>query len=451
MLRVPTDSAIPGMVLALPVLHPRRPDTILLASGLTLDRHTIDRLQEIDLREVWIQYPPLAFIGQYICPRVFEGQAALAQQIAFALDAVIAAQAQPYLNYAAYRAAISGLLDRLIARPRAAIFVQEIADRQRPLLRHSASVCMISLLMGLKLDDYIIAERSRISASAARDVAGIGLAGMLHDLGMLRLSPETVRRWETTRDESDPEWQEHVHIGFELVKDAIGPAPAAAVLHHHQKFDGSGFPSRQRIDGTEERLAGRDIHVFARIVGAASLFDQIRHPPPADAPVLPPSAAAERPIAATTDSTSGRHRNPAHRPGRGKPPESLPVVRALRMLREEPWCNWIDPMVYTAMLSVVPAYAPGSLVRLSTGQRAVVTAWHPSDPCRPTVWTIGDLREIPDRLPADSQELCLRDEPNLFIVEAEGQDVSADNFYPSWPGEFDLRLAGRTFFNRAAG
>jgi HD-GYP domain-containing protein (c-di-GMP phosphodiesterase class II) len=411
MLRVPIASAVPGMVLAMPVLHPRRPATVLLAAGLTLDEHSIQRLAEIRLKYLWIRYPGAAFIEEYICPRIFENQAVVAQQIAHAFDAATT-QAQPQLDYNHYRDAIAELLDRLLSRPRAAIFVQEISDRHRPALRHSASVCMLSLLMGLKLDDYLIVERSRLAASSARDVAGLGVAAMLHDIGLLRLPGDVVKRWDRTQDDSDVQWQQHVHIGFELVKDAIGPAAAAAVLHHHQKFDGTGFPSRQRLDGSSEPLAGKEIHIFARIIAAANIFDRLRHPPAA-------------------------HRDAA----------PVPAVRVLNRMRQSPYANWIDPMVFKALLAVAPAYAPGTLVTLSTGQHALIAEWYPGDPCRPTVQIVGDL--VRDREDEPGQRFSLRDDPSLTIVEAEGQKVAADNFYPTEPGQFDLRLAGKSLFNAA--
>src|SRR5262249_47031041 len=143
------------------------------------------------------------------------------------------------LEYGDYRAAISGVMSHLLANPAAAVFIQELAGSEEPVLRHATNVCLLSILMGLKLDDYLIAERTRLSGYAARDVTSLGVGAMLHDIGMLRLDPAVVQRWNRWFDESDQEWRRHVTIGFEMVKDAIGPAAAAGVLHHHQKYDGS--------------------------------------------------------------------------------------------------------------------------------------------------------------------------------------------------------------------
>ncbi len=416
MLRVPTNIAKPGMVLALPIFHPRRPDTMLLKAGMALDARNIGRLREIKLREVWIRYPGVQFAREYICPMVFEAQASLTWQVARALEAVTDGS-YARLDYHEYRAAIGSVLSALLMRPGAAVFIQELAGREEPHLRHASSVCLISLLMGLKLEDYLIAQRSRLDAVAARDVTSLGLGAMLHDVGMLRLDAATVRRWHATLDESDPDWRRHVNLGHELVKDHIGPSAAAGVLHHHQKFDGSGFPRRRVPNGSEghERIRGSDIHVFARIIAGADLYDRLRWP-----------ADAEEGAAPT------------------------PVVRVLNHLRSDPYRRWLDPMVFRALLAVVPAYAPGTTVDLSNGRSGVVVEWFPEEPCRPTVQTLPE----PHRHFSDPRKLgerfVLRDEPDLFVVRAEDQDVAADNFFSEEPGEFDLRLAIRSIENSAA-
>lgn len=412
MLRVALVQAKPGMTLALPVFHPKRHDTVLLNAGVRLDARTIDRLRELNLREVWIRYPGMDFIAEYISPAVFEAHAGLTWQMSRAFDEV-SANAKARLDYSLYRRAISSLLERLLENPKSAIFIQEMVDCSQPTLRHSSSVCMISLLMGLRLVDYLIAQRTRLSAGNARDVSSLGVAAMLHDIGMLRLDPAVVARWNATQDESDPEWREHVNVGYEMVRQDVGPTAAATILHHHQKFDGTGFPTRVDMTGRPQPVAGEDIHIFARILAAADLFDRLRYPPGSD--------------------------------------RCVPAVRALKRMQEPPCCRWIDPIVFKALLSVVPAYAPGTQVRLSNGLAAVVVAWFPENPCRPTVQTIGDLAAAAvDGEPHEGQRYVLRSEPNLHIVEAEGEDVRADNFYPRFPGEFDLQLATRAVFNSAA-
>lgn len=421
MLRVSVAAARPGMRLAMPVYHPRRPDTVLLKENIALEQRTITRLRELELREVWIQYPGIDFVAETVCPEIFASHAKLAGMVTEAFEE-ISVSGHAKLEWAEYRRAIGALLENLIRRPKAALFVQELlSDASGPAARHASNVCFISLLMGLRLDDYLISERARLNASSARDVTNLGVGAMMHDVGMLQLDAETLERWHRTHDERDPAWRAHVKLGYEAVKGAIGPTAAAIVLHHHQRWDGSGFPRRKTLSGEPAAVAGTDIHVFARIVAAADLFERLRNP--ADAP--------------------GAENFPAER---------RPTVRALRMLRESPRRNWVDPMVYRALLACVPPYPPGSMVRLSDGTVGVVLSWRPTDPCRPVVGAVSlDPAAVERGFAADARTIDLAEEREVEVVEAEGFDVSRDNFYPTEPGEFDLTLAHKTRINAAAG
>ncbi len=413
MLRVGMTHTKPGMVLALPVYQPRRPDTVLLAPGVTLDDQLIERLVENNLREVWIRYPGMDFLAEYINPAVFEAQARLSARVAEVFDA-LSADAHAKLEYPRYRDAIVSLVDRLLAVPRSALFIQEMTDTARPGLAHSSNVAFLSILMGIKLEDYLVSQRARLRAWNARDVTNLGVGAMMHDVGMLRLAPDTLDRWYRTHDESDPAWRAHVEVGYEMVKGNIEPTAAAAVRHHHQKFDGTGFPRRRAQDGQEHPYAGPDIHIFARIIAAADVFDRLKHPGPV--------------------AGGSRH--------------AVPTVRVLRQLQQAPYRDWIDPMVFKSLLAVTPAYAPGTQVELSNGVRGVVVEWFPEDPCRPTVLEVDPSAEADADRPI--QRLVLRGQTAISVVSAEDQEVRGDNFYPSYPGEFDLHLAGKMLINSMA-
>lgn len=402
MLRVLLSQAEPGMILGLPLYHPLRPGTILLRAGVALDGHTINRLREMRLREVWIRYPSLDFIAEYVNPGVIGAAQEVAEKISTAFDQILA-DAAAKLSFFSYRDAIGALLEKFAEVPKAALLLHEIVGSDMPFLRHAVNTCLVSVLMGIKLDFYLVRERTRMRSVIARDVSNLGVGAMLHDVGMMRLEPAVLYRWNTNRDESDPAWREHVNLGYRMVRGEIEPSSAAAIQHHHQHFDGSGFPTTTEAHGAHTAPMGSDIHVFARIVAAADLLDRLRHP--AHAPLSDERSAP-----------------------------SIPTVRALRLMQQRPYWAWLDPIVFRALISVVPPYPPGTVVRLNDGRRAVVSDWTPEDPCRPTVHTLPPGLEKPERV--DLKAL-----PGLRIVEADGFDVSRDNFYPSYKGHFDLTPA----------
>ncbi|MBM4107427.1 MAG: HD domain-containing protein [Phycisphaerae bacterium] len=390
MLRVNLTQARDGMMLALPVRHPRRLDTVLLRAGVELAGVHVKRLGELGVRDLWIRVPGLERLAEYVNPGVHEACANMARDLHQGFERV-RADTHTSFEFAVFRRAVVGVLERLAASPKAALLIQESGGAD-PLLRNASTVCFLSVLMGLKLDFHLVRERSRLRSDVAMDVTNLGVGAMLHDIGMLSLPPEVAARWEGTRDESDPGWREHVTLGFEMVRREVDPAAAAVVLHHHQRFDGTGFPKREKYGGRVEAVARSDIHVFARIVAAADLFERLRYEPGC--------------------------REPA------------PTVAVLRRLIEPACSSWLDPVVLRALTSVVPPYPPGTQVMLSSGVRGVVTSWTPANPCRPVV---EEMRPEGDRSGAwtTGQSFDLRSEPDLEVVEADGTPVGPFNFYPS--------------------
>jgi len=218
---------------------------------------------------------------------------------------------------------------------------------------------------------------------------------------------------------------EHAAIGRHMLRGHVDPVAASSVLHHHQHFDGTGFPRTKLRTGKAKGLEGASIHVFARIVTACDLFDRLSYP---------------------------------ETPQEGVPfPRPEPVVRTLSRLLQPPYSAWIDPMVLRGLMAVVPPYGPGTLVELSDGSQAVVTDWDRAEPCRPTVTLIPELREPSrkslsglrddDDEPGETIDLQLR--PELCIRRVGDAIVEHDNFYAVDERSFDLNAAARSMLNRA--
>lgn len=102
----------------------------------------------------------------------------------------------------------------------------------------------------------------------------IGLASLLHDIGMF-LVPDHIRMREGELDDEDyVVIQRHAEQGHRLLKGAgetlhgasFLSTAAEIALHHHERFDGSGYP---------HRLAGSAIPLSARIVATADVFDAL--------------------------------------------------------------------------------------------------------------------------------------------------------------------------------
>jgi len=125
----------------------------------------------------------------------------------------------------------------------------------------------------------------------------VAIAALLHDVGTLSL-PETVLRTSGVLSDLEREVA-HAHAPLgdtRLLGDGFPESVRAIVRHHHENYDGSGYP-----DG----LRGEAIPLGARIVAIAERFDALRSSRDGRAAV--PEAHALRMI----EAESGRAFDPA--------------------------------------------------------------------------------------------------------------------------------------------
>jgi diguanylate cyclase (GGDEF)-like protein/putative nucleotidyltransferase with HDIG domain len=107
------------------------------------------------------------------------------------------------------------------------------------------------------------------------------LGGWLHDIGKLGV-PDRVLGGESGTEAERLLLRSHVELGAEIVTGmSVLRGAAAAVRHHHEKWDGTGYP---------DRLAGAAIPIDARIVAVADAWSAMRGGRPYQ-PALDPIAA----------------------------------------------------------------------------------------------------------------------------------------------------------------
>ena len=98
------------------------------------------------------------------------------------------------------------------------------------------------------------------------DLDRLALAGVLHDVGKIHLDPDILGKpgplTETERDLM----QRHPELGFAMTRKRLDPKVAEAILYHHERYDGGGYPFG---------LAADDIPILSRIILVADAFDAI--------------------------------------------------------------------------------------------------------------------------------------------------------------------------------
>lgn len=126
------------------------------------------------------------------------------------------------------------------------VFTQYQGDR----LKHSVGVAMLAVALGRRLVPGDI-ERHR----------QLALAGLLHDVGELYIDPALLQRDTRLLPEQWRHIASHPVIGDRVLRDmeGAGPAVASAVLLHHERLDGFGYP--RGVGGAELTLDGQILGV----------------------------------------------------------------------------------------------------------------------------------------------------------------------------------------------
>ncbi len=104
----------------------------------------------------------------------------------------------------------------------------------------------------------------RALALPADEIAELAYAGRVHDVGKIFVPERIVRKTGSLTDEEYALMKTHASTGAEIVSAIPGSVLLQkAVEHHHEAFDGSGYPNG---------LRGEEIPLWARIVGLADAF-----------------------------------------------------------------------------------------------------------------------------------------------------------------------------------
>jgi diguanylate cyclase (GGDEF)-like protein len=143
-------------------------------------------------------------------------------------------------------------------------------------------------------DAYTGGHSDRVADIVARVAARMGmpaeevelarLAGSLHDLGKLAVPEEILRKPDALTKAERAVLERHPQIGFRML-ESLGVDPVAEwVLHHHERWDGAGYP-----DG----IAGDEIPLGARIIFVADAYDAMTTDRIYRSRISQPEAAAE--------------------------------------------------------------------------------------------------------------------------------------------------------------
>jgi HD-GYP domain-containing protein (c-di-GMP phosphodiesterase class II) len=230
------------------------------------------------------------------------------------------------------------------------------------LYAHSVNASILSTNLGLA------------SGYSRSELINLCISSLVHDIGYLKLSKETINKPSKLTKEEYNNVKKHTIYGVELLSKIEGiPECAVEVVHqHHERVDGSGYPDRKR---------GDEISDYSKIVAIAEVYEAITHP----------------------------------RPYRRE--KIIPYQGVKTIVQEEK--NSFAPEIIKVFLNSISPYPPGSFVLLNSGAIGRIISVNKSLPLRPVVEIFFDADGKP---PEQPMRIDLSKAPVVNIDKALDED-----------------------------
>jgi HD-GYP domain-containing protein (c-di-GMP phosphodiesterase class II) len=216
---------------------------------------------------------------------------------------------------------------------------------------HSANVCVLSILFGMRLG----LDKKRVSE--------LGFAALFHDVGKIRLPHDLITKPSEFDDNDWKKIKKHPFLGAKSLLgirclDEYSQRAIVVAFEHHLNLDLSGYP---------ELTKPRELNLFSRIVSIADAYDAM---------------------------TSGRVYL--------KTPISPDEALRKMFYRQD---KFYDPVLLKVFVNVVGVYPVGTVVFLNQGELGLILKVNSDDLTRPVVRIIADKKgEMETTLEVDLRE-----------------------------------------------
>ncbi|GED56729.1 HD-GYP domain-containing protein [Brevibacillus formosus] len=233
--------------------------------------------------------------------------------------------------------AVHPMLDQVLHHMRFLRFIYLNEGTESYTYRHSLHVGIVAALIG------------KIIGLPQHDVHFLGLAGLLHDIGKMKIPDELLSKPERLTDEEYTIMKKHTVYGYELLRtmDDADNLLAQCALMHHERWDGSGYPLGRKKDG---------IPFECQIISVADVFDAI-----------------------CTDRVYRKGTSP---------------FEAANVLWELACSGQLNPMIVSRFIHHIILLYVGSHALLNNGDHVEIIMIHTDEPMRPLVRRGNDFIDL---------------------------------------------------------
>jgi HD-GYP domain-containing protein (c-di-GMP phosphodiesterase class II) len=256
---------------------------------------------------------------------------------------------------------VDGLVDSVRRNDAASICLTRFKASDEYTYVHSVNVGLLAVVFGVSL------------GLEHTEVVRLGLAGMYHDVGKLRIPKEVLNKPGKLTPGEYRLVQTHALEGYRIMstQQDVHPDLLSAVAEHHERFDGSGYP---------RSLQGQGLNRFARLLSVVDVYDAL-----------------------TSDKPYAKAKTPS---------EAFRVMYSARG-------KSFEPQYVERFIKALGIYPPGSFVRLNTGDYGVVCGSNNDQPLRPQVKVVYDrkLRQRRSEV-LDLSDLAVSASEKVEITEA---------------------------------
>jgi response regulator RpfG family c-di-GMP phosphodiesterase len=153
---------------------------------------------------------------------------------------------------------IAGIVDLIISSDNMSHNLLNIAAHDFYTYTHSVNVGVLGVIM----------SKSMFGSSNGHDLHELGAGFFLHDIGKVRVDAAIINKPGRLTEDEMRRMRIHPHQGCKILSEAglLSEECRIAIMQHHERQDGKGYPRRMR---------GDDIHVYGRIGCIADVYDAL--------------------------------------------------------------------------------------------------------------------------------------------------------------------------------